>query len=90
MLRRLLIISIHYLLASVGAFEYCVSKGRRKFKYKSASHYSARIPYGHPAYQDIMISLTENRSEASLTSFTLCTSHGSRLPLLITGKITLN
>jgi hypothetical protein len=89
-MHRLLIISIHLLLAGFGAFEYCVSKGMRKFKYKSASHYSARIPYNHPAYQDIMISLTENRSEASLTSYTLCTSHGSRLPLLITGEITLN
>lgn len=90
MIRKLLIISIHFLLASFGALEYCVSKGMRKIKYKPRSHYSARLPYGHPAYQDVMISLTESRGEAGLTSYTLCTAYGSRLPLLITGKITLN
>jgi hypothetical protein len=37
-----------------------------------------------------MISLAETREDASLTSYMLCTAHGSRLPLLITGKITLN
>ncbi len=89
-MRKLLIISIHLLFSTAGALEYCVSKGMRKFKYKSGSHYSARLPYDHPAYQDVMISLAESHGEASVRSYMLCAAHGSRLPLLITGKITLN
>lgn len=88
--RRLLILSIHFLLAGFGGLEYCLSRKMRRFKYKAGSHYSARIPYDHPAYQDIMISLDESPREASLTSCMLCTAHKSRIPLLITGKITLN
>jgi len=89
-MRRLLIISIHLLLAGFGVLEYFLSKGLRRFKYKPVSHYAARLPYAHPASQDIMISLAETREDASLKTYMLCTSHGSRIPLLITGKITLN
>jgi hypothetical protein len=84
------ILSLHLLLASFGALECCVSKGMRRFKYKPGSHYSCRINCQHPAYQDIMISLTESRGDASLKSCMLCTAHGSRIPLLITGKTGLN
>jgi|GEM_PF-2073980 hypothetical protein len=90
MIRKLLILSIHFLLASFGALEYCVSKGMRKFRYKPGSHYSCPITYQHPAYQDIMITLTQSPQEACLTSYMLCTAHKSRLPLLISEKITLN
>ena len=89
-MHKLLIISIHFLLAGFGGLEYCISKKMRRFTYKPGSHYSARIPYDHPAYQQIMISLTESPQEASLTSYMLCTAHKSRVPLLISGKITLN
>jgi hypothetical protein len=88
--RRLLILSIHFLLASFGVLEYCISKKMRRFTFKPRSHYSARMPYDHPAYQDVMISLTENHGEASLASYMLCIACGNRLPLLISGKITLN
>ena len=87
---KLLIISIHFLLAGFGGLEYCISKKMRRFKCKPGSHYSARIPYDHPAYQNIMISLDESPREASLKSYMLCTAHKSHLPLLVTGKITLN
>jgi len=89
-MHKLVIISIHFLFSSFGALEYCVSKGMKRFKYKPGSHYSCRINYQHPAYQDIMISLTESHDDASLKSYMLCTAHESHLPLLITGKITLN
>jgi hypothetical protein len=87
---KLLILSIHFLLAGFGSLEYCFSKKMRRFKYKPGSHYSVRIPYNQPAYQDIMISLDESPREASITSHMLCTAHKSRLPLLVNGKITLN
>jgi hypothetical protein len=89
-MHKLLILSIHFFLAGFGGLEYCISKKMRRFKCKPGSHYSARIPFDHPAYQDIMISLDESPREASLTSCMLCTTHKSRIPLLVTGTITLN
>ncbi len=89
-MRKHLILIVHLLFSTVGVLEYCLSKGLRRFKYKPVSHYAARLPHAHPASQDIMISLAETREDASLKTYMLCTSHGSRLPLLITGKITLN
>jgi hypothetical protein len=90
MIRRLLILSIHFFLTGFGGLEYCVSKGMRKFTYKPGSHYACRINCQHPAYRAIMVSLTENRGEASLASYLMCTAHESHLPLLVTGKIVLN
>jgi hypothetical protein len=89
-MHKLLILSIHFLLAGFGGLEYCISKRMRRFKCKPGSHYSCRINYQHPAYQNIMISLDECPREASLTSYMLCTAHKSGRPLLISGKITLN
>jgi len=89
-MRKHLILIVHLLFSTVGVLEYCLSKGLRKFKYRPMSHYAARLPYDHPASQEIMISLAESPQEATLTSYMLCTSHCSRLPLLITGEITLN
>lgn len=87
---KLLILSIHLLFSTIGTLEYCLSKGMRRLKYKPVSHYAARLYPTHPAYQNIMIFIAEGPKEPSLKSHMLCTSLGNKLPLLITGTLSLN
>ena len=74
MMHRFLILSIHLLLSSVGAIEYCLLKGTRRFRYKPGSHYTARLPYNHPASEGILISLQNIPQEPRCISHMLCSS----------------
>jgi hypothetical protein len=75
-MHKFLILSIHFVFSTVGTIEYCLAKGARRFSYKTGSHYAARLPYDHPAYEGILISLQEIPRQPRCTAHVL--SGGAR------------
>ena len=89
-MKKLLIIISHLFYSSFGVAEYYLSKGFRKYNYNLGYHYSSRLPYDHPAYQDISIVLIKNPQEPFCTSYMLCNDALTSTPLFCTRTILLN
>ena len=78
------------MFSSFGFLEYCFSKGIKRFRFNLAYHYDCRIPYQHPAYQDVSISITEHPREPRLTSHMLYNNTSTKIPQCMACTLSLN
>ena len=89
-MKKTLIVLLHLMLSSVGHLEYCFSKGIKRFRFNLAYHYSCRIPYQHPAYQDVSISITKHPQESHVTSHMLYNNTSTKIPQYMPYTLSLN
>jgi len=89
-MKKFLIISLHLLLPSFGFLEYCFSRGIRRLRYNIGYHYSSKIHYEHPAYQNVSISIEKIPQEPHYKSYMLCTNVSTRMPQYIIWTLPLN
>jgi hypothetical protein len=89
-MKKFIIILVHLLFSSFGVLEYCFSRGLKRFKCNLNYHYSSRIHYEHPAYQDVLISIKDIPQEPRMTSYMLCKSVATGIPQYVTWTIPLN
>jgi len=89
-MKRTLIIFLHVMLSSFGHLEYCFSRGIRKFRFNLDYHYSCRINQRHPAYQDVLISVTGYPQESHITSHMLYNNTLSKIPQYVACTLSLN
>ena len=89
-MKKRFIVLIHVIFSTFGQLEYCLSKGIRKFRTNLDSHYSSRITCQHPAYHDVLISISRNSQEPHLNSYMLCKDLANGIPQYVTGTLSLN